>query len=195
MRAWLVSQKNTHMLSSKLAQAGAWGRGQQPPHLQTYCSQGELVGFNKTHICTASFKKVPEAVKQACTRVKTAGGGGGGGGGGRWGGAEPPPFANTMLAWLVWLVSKTLNMLSSKLAQEGGWGAQQPPRLQTHRSHGEWRGFKKTQISLRQHYLTTTVLTAVIDIFIFMYIFIAIISMCMYACMNGMNACLYMQWM
>ena len=46
-------------------------------------------------------------------------------------------------------------------------------------SHGEWRGFKKTQISIRQHYLTTTVLTAVIVIFIFMCIFITIISMCM----------------
>ena len=46
-------------------------------------------------------------------------------------------------------------------------------------SHGEWRGFKKTQISLRHHYPTTTVLTAVIVIFIFMYIFFAIISMCM----------------
>ena len=31
MRAWLVSQKNTHMLSSKLAQAGAWGRGAAAP--------------------------------------------------------------------------------------------------------------------------------------------------------------------
>ena len=71
------------------------------------------------------------------------------------------------------------HMLSSKLAQAGAGGARQDPHLQTHRSHGEWRGFKKTHINLREHYLTTTVLKAVIVIFIFMYIFIAIISMCM----------------
>ena len=49
-------------------------------------------------------------------------------------------------------------------------------------------GFKKTQISLRQHYLTTTVLTAVIVIFMFMYIFIAIISMNLVCICNG-NGC------
>ena len=78
-------------------------------------------------------------------------------------------------------------MLSSKLAQEGGGGGGggglgargSPPFASTHRSHGEWRGFIQTQLSLRHHYLTTTVLTAVIVIFIFMYIFFAIISMCM----------------
>ena len=112
----------------------------------------------------AGFKNDSEVVEQACTRLTTAGGGGG------LGARSSPAFANTILAWLV---SK------NSYAVKGAWGAQQPPRLQRHRSHGEWRGFTKPRISLRQHYLTTTVLTAVIVIFTFMCIFIFIISMCM----------------
>ena len=40
----------------------------------------------------ASFKSDPEAVKQACTRLKIAGG---------FGEGAAPPIANTMLTWLV----------------------------------------------------------------------------------------------
>ena len=70
-----------------------------------------------------------------------------------------PLFANTMLAWLV---SKQNQRCTS-------WGgAAASPHLQTHRSLGEWRGFKNTHIdiSLGQHCHTTTVLTAVIVIFL-----------------------------
>ena len=88
---------------------------------------------------------------------------------------QPPPHCkhNARLVGF-----RNTHMLSSKLTQAGGWG--QPPCLETHRSHGEWRGFKKTQLSLRQHYLITTVLTAVIVICIWcIYIYI-----CTYTCVN-----------
>ena len=69
-------QQKTHMLSSKLAQAeGWWGAAPPPPRLQTHRSHGEWRGFKRTHIMH-DFIHDPEAVKQACTRFKTAGGGG-----------------------------------------------------------------------------------------------------------------------
>ena len=111
-----------------------------------------------SHGPMVGFKVISYAVKQACTR-----------------GGPPISKHNARMVGF-----KSTHMLSSfKLAQAGGLRGAAAPHLQTHRSHGEWRGFKTTQIGLTHHYLTTTVLTAVIVIFIFRYIFIAIISMCM----------------
>ena len=91
------------MLSSKLAQAGGWWGAAPPPCLPTYRSIRLI-------LCMASCKNDTEAVKQACTRLRTGGGVGGG--------AQPlSPFASTMLAWLV---------MSCKLAQVGGWGGAGP---------------------------------------------------------------------
>ena len=124
-------------------------------------------------------------------------------------------------SYCAWRVSITTRRLSSKLAhdlKQRGVGGQPPPPICKHQcSHGWFQKHslaqraqqspaickhtahlvnggvsKKTQIHSRHHYLTSTVLTAVIVILIFTYIFIAIISMCMQACMN---ACMYMQWM
>ena len=149
------------------------GGGAQPPVCKFSARMANGGDSKRLTLCMASFKNDPEAVKQACTRLKTARRGRGVG-----------PFANTMLHWLA---SKTPICCQAGLRKRGLAGRSSPPHLQTHSSHGEWRGLK-TQISLRQHCRTTTVIV----ILIFMYIFSAIFSMCTQACMY---ACLYAQWM
>ena len=82
---------NTIMLSSKLAQAGGW-RGAAPPVCKHTIRMVNGAVSVRLILCMASLKHDTEAVKQACTRLKTAGG---------LGGRRPPAFAVTMLAWLV----------------------------------------------------------------------------------------------
>ena len=90
MLAWLVSKK--HMLSSKLAQAGGWWGAAPPPRPLCKYTARMVNGAVSIRLilCMASCKNDTEAVKQAYTRLRTAGGGGGG--------QPPSPFANTMLA-------------------------------------------------------------------------------------------------
>ena len=87
----------------------------------------------------ASFKSDPEAVKQACTRLKIAGGLGEG---------AAPPIANTMLTWLV---PETLICCQASLHKQGVVGRalfanillasrlawfQNKPRLSSKLAHG-----------------------------------------------------------
>ena len=121
-----------------------------------------LRAFGSTFAAASPPRVVGVALQHACEEKKVARGVRTAQHSWGVGGAAPPPICKHNARMLGF---KKCHMLSSKLAQAGVWGgggAQQPPHLQTHRSHGEWQGFSKTQTSLRQHYLTTTVLTAVI---------------------------------
>ena len=95
------------MLPSKLAQAGGWW-GAAPPCLPTYRSIRLI-------LCMASCKNDTEAVKQACTRLKTGGVG--------WGGRSPPCRLQTQCSH-GWFLKN--HRLSCKLAQVGGWGGAGP---------------------------------------------------------------------
>ena len=117
MLAWLVSKKSYAVMQA--CTSGGLG-GRRPPHKHTARMVNGGVSTKRLILRMVGFKKHSEAVKQACKRLKTAGGLG-------EVGAAPPPFANT----IAWLVSKTKTyMLSSKLAQAGGWNSEQLGHVQ-----------------------------------------------------------------
>ena len=86
----------------------------QPPRVCKHTARIVNGGVSKRLLlCVVGFKNDSEAVEQACTRLKTAGGLG----------AQPAPSCKSNARMVVF---KKSHMLSSKLAQAGGGGAQPP---------------------------------------------------------------------
>ena len=130
--AWWAA-KATQRLLSKLAhgskQRGCCGVRSPPPITNTMlawlvsktktsyavkqaCTSGGGRVSERLILCMASFKNDPEAVKQACRRLKLGGRGLGGG--------SPPPICKHNARMVGF---RNTHMLSSKLAQAGVGGA------------------------------------------------------------------------
>ena len=109
------NKKLMHCQASLHKRRGWWGA---PPPVCKHNARMVTGGVSKRLIlCMASFKNDSQAVKQACTRLKTRGGGGGLGAG-----ASPPICKHN--ARMVGF--KKTQMLSSKLSQARGWWGAAP---------------------------------------------------------------------